>query len=72
MGFDASHLKALDCTLRLFVIPLSIASIWLSVTNQQNNISYGKLEFINFIGLKSVYSCFFSFSFFCGGVRISQ
>ncbi|KAG5570264.1 hypothetical protein H5410_060030 [Solanum commersonii] len=52
MGFDASHLKALDCTLRLFVIPLSIASIWLSVTNQQNNISYGKLEFTNFTGLK--------------------
>lgn len=52
LGHDASNLKVLDCTLRLFVIPLSIASVWLSVTNQQNNSSYGKLEFSNFTGLK--------------------
>ncbi|KAK4344002.1 hypothetical protein RND71_037096 [Anisodus tanguticus] len=52
LGDDASNLKVLDCTLRLFVIPLSIASIWLSVTNQQDNNSYGKLEYSNFTGLK--------------------
>ncbi|XP_060209140.1 CASP-like protein 2D1 [Lycium barbarum] len=52
LGDDASNLKVLDCTLRLFVIPLSIASIWLSVSNQQDNSSYGRLEFSNFTGLK--------------------
>ncbi|KAI5333755.1 PREDICTED: CASP [Prunus dulcis] len=45
-------LKLLDCSLRVSVIPLSIATIWLTVTNKQDNISYGKLEFSNFTGLK--------------------
>ncbi|KAF3625866.1 CASP-like protein 2D1 [Capsicum annuum] len=52
LGHDASNLRVLDCTLRLFVIPLSVASIWLSVTDQQDNSSYGRVEFSNFTGLK--------------------
>ncbi|CAI9784207.1 unnamed protein product [Fraxinus pennsylvanica] len=36
----------------MFVIPLSVASIWLTVTNQQDNSIYGKVEYSNFIGLK--------------------
>ncbi|PHU24503.1 hypothetical protein BC332_09610 [Capsicum chinense] len=52
LGHDASNLRVLDCTLRLFVIPLSVASIWLSVTDQQDNSSYGMVEFSNFTGLK--------------------
>lgn len=34
------------------MIPLSVASIWLTVTNQQDDSSYGKLEFSNLMGLK--------------------
>uniref|UniRef100_A0A5B7B8F5 CASP-like protein n=1 Tax=Davidia involucrata TaxID=16924 RepID=A0A5B7B8F5_DAVIN len=49
-------LKLLDCSLRLFVIPLSVASIWLTVTNQQDSSIYGKLEFTNLIGLKYMVS----------------
>ncbi|GAV72910.1 DUF588 domain-containing protein [Cephalotus follicularis] len=45
-------LKLLDCSLRLCVIPLSVATIWLTVTNQQDNSIYGKVEFNNLIGLK--------------------
>ncbi|KAJ0102655.1 hypothetical protein Patl1_04173 [Pistacia atlantica] len=45
-------LKLLDCSLRIFAIPLSGATIWLTVTNQQDNPSYGKLEFSNLTGLK--------------------
>ncbi|KAL5731248.1 hypothetical protein ACHQM5_003996 [Ranunculus cassubicifolius] len=45
-------LKCLDSFLRLSVIPLSAASIWLTVSNNQDNSTYGKLEFSNFIGLK--------------------
>ncbi|MCF1423286.1 MARVEL-like domain-containing protein [Mangrovimonas sp. AS18] len=45
-------LKLLDCSLRIFAIPLSVATIWLTVTNQQDNTSYGKLEFSNLTGLK--------------------
>ncbi|KAL2476328.1 Uncharacterized protein Adt_37064 [Abeliophyllum distichum] len=41
-----------DCSLRMFVVPLSVASIWLTVTNQQDNSIYGNLEYSNFIGLK--------------------
>ncbi|XP_062017868.1 CASP-like protein 2D1 [Rosa rugosa] len=45
-------LKLLDCSLRVSVIPLSIATIWLTVTNHQDNTGYGKLDFGNFMGLK--------------------
>ncbi|XP_052206726.1 CASP-like protein 2D1 [Diospyros lotus] len=45
-------LKLLDSSLRLLVIPLSVASIWLTVTNQQDSSSYGKLQFSNLLGLK--------------------
>lgn len=45
-------LKLIDCSLRLCVIPLSVATIWLTVTNQQDNSIYGKLEFSNLTGLK--------------------
>ncbi|KAM1256316.1 CASP-like protein 2D1 [Malus sylvestris] len=45
-------LKLIDSSLRIFVIPLNIATIWLTVTNHQDNPSYGNLKFSNFIGLK--------------------
>ncbi|KAL5737612.1 hypothetical protein ACOSP7_030373 [Xanthoceras sorbifolium] len=45
-------LKFIDCFLRLSVIPLSVATIWLTVTNQQDNSSFGKLKFNNILGLK--------------------
>lgn len=45
-------LKLLDSSLRICVIPLSAATIWLSVTNQQDNSIYGKLEFSNLMGLR--------------------
>ncbi|OVA11486.1 Uncharacterized protein family UPF0497 [Macleaya cordata] len=45
-------LRLLDFFLRLSVIPLSAASIWVTVTNKQDNISYGKVEFSNLSGLK--------------------
>ncbi|KAA8523669.1 hypothetical protein F0562_010092 [Nyssa sinensis] len=53
---NVPNLKILDCSLRLFVIPLSVVSIWLTVTNQQDNSSYGKLEFSNLTGLKYMVS----------------
>ncbi|KAF3453452.1 hypothetical protein FNV43_RR03892 [Rhamnella rubrinervis] len=45
-------LKLLDCSLRISVIPLSIATIWLTVTNKQDNSSYGNLDFSKLMGLK--------------------
>ncbi|XP_021906036.1 CASP-like protein 2D1 isoform X2 [Carica papaya] len=45
-------LKLLDSSLRLCVIPLSAATIWVTVTNQQDNSSYGRLEYTNLMGLK--------------------
>ncbi|OWM88772.1 hypothetical protein CDL15_Pgr002539 [Punica granatum] len=45
-------LKMLDCTLRVSAIPLSIASIWLTVTDHQSNETFGKIEFHNLLGLK--------------------
>ncbi|KAJ7960782.1 CASP-like protein [Quillaja saponaria] len=45
-------LKILDFSLRLAVIPLATTTIYITVTNQQNNSSYGKLEFSNIMGLK--------------------
>ncbi|XAR67442.1 hypothetical protein NMG60_11002206 [Bertholletia excelsa] len=45
-------LKLLDFSLRMFVIPLSVASIWLTVTNHQENSSYGKLDYSNLLGLR--------------------
>ncbi|XP_059662475.1 CASP-like protein 2D1 [Cornus florida] len=44
--------ELVDCFLRVFSIFLSAVSIWLSVTNQQDNSTYGKLEFSNLIGIK--------------------
>ncbi|XWS11232.1 hypothetical protein CRYUN_Cryun38cG0066500 [Craigia yunnanensis] len=45
-------LKFLDCSLRLSVIPLSVATIWLTVTNKEDNSIYGKVKFSNVLGLK--------------------
>ncbi|KAF5461110.1 hypothetical protein F2P56_020930 [Juglans regia] len=49
---DLPKLKFLDCSLRVCAIPLSAATIWLTVTNRQDNSSYGKLEFSNIVGLQ--------------------
>ncbi|XP_050368086.1 CASP-like protein 2D1 [Argentina anserina] len=51
-GPNVPLLKLLDCSLRISVFFLSIATIWLTVTNHQDNTSYGKLHFNNFSGLK--------------------
>lgn len=55
-------LKLVDCFLRISAIPLSIAAIWLTVTNQEDNSDYGKLKFSNLTGLK--YDLYFQ-SFCC-------
>ncbi|CAK9321829.1 unnamed protein product [Citrullus colocynthis] len=44
--------KLLDLSLRLFSVPFSIAALWLTVTNRQDNPDYGNLEFHNLSGLK--------------------
>lgn len=49
---NVPKLKLFDFSLRLIVVPLSIASIWLTVTNKQDNTTYGKLEYSDIIGLK--------------------
>ncbi|KAF5478925.1 hypothetical protein F2P56_005446 [Juglans regia] len=49
---DIPKLKFLDCSLRVCSIPLRAATMWLTVTNQQDNSSYGRLEFGNLMGLK--------------------
>ncbi|KAK4484819.1 hypothetical protein RD792_007417 [Penstemon davidsonii] len=52
LGSDVSNLRIFDFSVRLFLIPFSVASIWIAVTNKQDNSDYGKLEFKNLIGLK--------------------
>ncbi|GFP98149.1 CASP-like protein 2d1 [Phtheirospermum japonicum] len=52
MGFSGGDVKILDFSLRLFVIPFNVASIWIAVNTQQDNTDYGKLGFNNLIGLK--------------------
>ncbi|KAL6544483.1 hypothetical protein OROMI_023345 [Orobanche minor] len=54
MGFSgcAEDFKILDFSLRLFVVPFNVASIWIAVGSHQNNSDYGKLDFSNFIGFK--------------------
>ncbi|KAK8490613.1 hypothetical protein V6N13_134108 [Hibiscus sabdariffa] len=44
--------KLLGSSLRLSVIPLSIATIWLTVTNKEHNSIYGDVNFTNLTGLK--------------------
>ncbi|OIW01090.1 hypothetical protein TanjilG_25198 [Lupinus angustifolius] len=45
-------LKLFDSSLRLCVVPLSVATIWVTVTNQQDNSIYGMLKYSNILGLK--------------------
>ncbi|XP_062077700.1 CASP-like protein 2D1 [Humulus lupulus] len=45
-------LKVIDSSLRITVIPLSIVTIWLTMTDHQDNTLYGKLKFTNLTGLK--------------------
>ncbi|GLU23678.1 hypothetical protein SLE2022_396670 [Rubroshorea leprosula] len=45
-------LKFLDCSLRLSVVPLSVATIWITVTTDQENSTYGTIKFSNLLGLK--------------------
>ncbi|KAL8505552.1 hypothetical protein ACS0TY_016698 [Phlomoides rotata] len=56
VGGGELSLKVLDFSLRLFLIPFSVASIWIAVNNKQDNSDYGKLEFNDFIGLKYMVS----------------
>ncbi|KAJ4982302.1 hypothetical protein NE237_033139 [Protea cynaroides] len=46
------QLRFIDLSLRLCVLPLSVGSIWLTVTNKQDSSIYGRLEFSNLNGLK--------------------
>ncbi|XP_011627601.1 CASP-like protein 2D1 [Amborella trichopoda] len=43
--------KLVDISLRLLVIPLCVASLWVMVDNRQDNPDYGKLDFRSFTGL---------------------
>nr|AFK41884.1 unknown [Lotus japonicus] len=45
-------LKVFDSSLRLFAVPLSVATIWITVTNNQDNSIYGMLKYSNLLGLK--------------------
>ncbi|KVH99146.1 hypothetical protein Ccrd_022623 [Cynara cardunculus var. scolymus] len=56
LGENVRNLKLIDSSLRLMVIPLSLASMWLTLTNHQDNPMYGKLEFSNLKGLKLLVS----------------
>ncbi|KAL2944603.1 CASP-like protein 2D1, partial [Bienertia sinuspersici] len=46
------RLKLVDFSLRLSIIPLSLASLCLTVTNNEDNPDYGSIQFLNFSGLK--------------------
>lgn len=50
------RLKLLDFSLRIFVIPLSIASLCLTVNSNEDNPDYGTIHFFNFSGLKYMVS----------------
>ena len=46
------NLRLIDLILRLAVLPLTAASIWVMAKNNQSIESYGKVEFSNLTGLK--------------------
>ncbi|CAN0871583.1 CASP-like protein 2D1 [Linum grandiflorum] len=46
------RLKLLDSSLRLTSIPLSVAALWLTVANRQDNPDLGPVAFKNIQGLK--------------------
>lgn len=56
LGENVNTLKVTDSSLRLIVIPMSLASLWLTLTNHQENDIYGRLEFSNLKGLKFLVS----------------
>ncbi|KAD4386028.1 hypothetical protein E3N88_26197 [Mikania micrantha] len=56
LGENVNTLKVIDSSLRLIVIPLSIASFWLTLSNHQENDIYGRLDFSNLKGLKFLVS----------------
>ncbi|KAI7729953.1 hypothetical protein M8C21_031312 [Ambrosia artemisiifolia] len=66
LGENVNPLKVIDSSLRLIVIPLSVASLWLTLTNSQDNDIYGRLEFNNLKGLKF----FVSISGICAGYAL--
>ncbi|KAK9673884.1 hypothetical protein RND81_12G196000 [Saponaria officinalis] len=49
-------LKIIDISLRMCVIPLSIASLCVTITNNEDNIDYGSIHFSNFMALKYMVS----------------
>ncbi|WOL18108.1 CASP-like protein 2D1 [Canna indica] len=55
-GSSSSLLRFLDLSLRLTVLPLAAASLWLMATNKQATDAYGKLGFSNITGLKYLVS----------------
>ncbi|KAL7612821.1 hypothetical protein Lser_V15G05711 [Lactuca serriola] len=56
LGENVNTLKVIDSSLRLIVVPLSLGSTWLTLTNHQNNEMYGNIEFSNLKGLKFLVS----------------
>ncbi|PWA40259.1 CASP-like protein [Artemisia annua] len=52
LGENVNNLKVIDSSLRLIVVPLCIASMWLTLTNHEENEIYGDLEFSSVKGLK--------------------
>ncbi|RDX77580.1 hypothetical protein CR513_42268 [Mucuna pruriens] len=51
-NYHLPMLRLFDSSLRFCAVPLSVATIWITVTNQQDNISYGMLTYNNLSGLK--------------------
>nr|GEZ47765.1 CASP-like protein 2D1 [Tanacetum cinerariifolium]GEZ48446.1 CASP-like protein 2D1 [Tanacetum cinerariifolium] len=56
LGENVSNLKVIDSSLRLIVVPVCIASMWLTLTNHEKNEIYGNLEFSSVKGLKLLVS----------------
>ncbi|XP_065864613.1 CASP-like protein 2D1 [Euphorbia lathyris] len=48
----APLLKLIDNSLRLCVLPLSAATIWLTATNHQHNSTFGDLSYTHLLGLQ--------------------
>ncbi|XP_027337610.1 CASP-like protein 2D1 [Abrus precatorius] len=45
-------LKLIDWALRLCSVPFSVATIWITVTNKEDNSSYGMVKYNDLSGLK--------------------
>ncbi|CAM8951833.1 hypothetical protein QQ045_017295 [Rhodiola kirilowii] len=70
--YHIPNLKLVDSCLRLSVLPLSIASIWLTVTDYEDNSSYGALGFTDLTGVKYMVCISFISAIYALGAAISS